>query len=327
MARIRRLNCFDISKIKKMISYLGDINEGEFIKALWNEILLKAQNLLPLCYSFLPESFVLVDNKEILGLITVNPTAGNPYKINISRLVFSENMFEVGKQLVEFIVARFGARGAVSFSVMLDENDDELIQLFVHGCDFRQCSKEVLWKIDTKCFSENKKYGFRFAQNSDSKYIARLFNGEIQSMYRPTLERIKEEYKEPFFAGLSPYYKNRYVLEEPSRHKIIAYLSITTSDNSNFILDLCMNDGFEFDYDEILSFAISQIKEKKSTFYLFVKQKKYSKNSEKLEEYFMTKGFSRIQSRQILIKDYYKPIKQNDGVQVFLFGEKLMNSN
>jgi hypothetical protein len=41
----------------------------------------------------------------------------------------------------------------------------------------------------------------------------------------------------------------------------------------------------------------------------------------------MTKGFSRIQSRQILIKDYYKPIKQNDGVQVFLFGEKLMNSN
>src|SRR5574344_1593289 len=115
MAKIRRLNCFDIPKLKKMISYLGDVDEDEFTKSLWNEILLEAQNLLPLDFSFLPESFVLVDEKEILGLITVTPTAGNPYKINISRLIFSNNLYEIGKQLVEFIIARFGSKGATSF--------------------------------------------------------------------------------------------------------------------------------------------------------------------------------------------------------------------
>lgn len=323
MARIRRLNCFDIPKIKRMISYLGDVDEAKFAKALWHEILLEAQNFLPLKYSFLPESFVLVEKDEILGLITVNPTLGNPFKINISRLLFLKNMFDVGKQLVEFIVARFGAKGALSFNVMTDENDDELMKLFIEGCDFRQCSKEVLWRINTENLKRNINTSFRHAQNSDSKYIARLFNGEIQSLYRPSLERIKEEFKEPFFEGFNPDYKNRYVLEEPVHHRIIAYLSITTGDNLNFIMDLCLNDGYEFDYDEIFSFAVSQIKQKK--YYIFVKQKKYSKNSEKLEEYFKSHSFELVQSRHLLIRDYYKPVKQNEGVQVFLFGEKLMN--
>lgn len=327
MAIIRRLSCFDIPKIKKMVSYLGDTEGTVFTKVLKHEILLKTQFILPLKFCFLPESFVLVDNKGILGLITVAPTRGNPYKINVTRLIFLQNMYDVGKQLVEFVVARFGAKGALSFQVLVDECHEELTDLFINGCGFRQCSQEVLWKVDLETIDDSNLTQMRVAQNFDSKYIARLFNGEIQPLYRNSLERNRNEFKEPVFAGFSQNYKNRYVLEEPIKHKIVAYLSITTDDNLNYILDLCTSSGFEFDYDAILNFAIKEIKIRKSKFSLFIKQKKYTKTSERLEEFFIVRDFKNIQSQNVLVKDYYKPIKQSLQAQVFSFGEKLVTQD
>ena len=71
MTLIRRLNCFDAPKIKKMISYLGD-NE-KISKGLSNEAFGLIHGLFPLKYRFLPESYILLEKKEILGLITVVP--------------------------------------------------------------------------------------------------------------------------------------------------------------------------------------------------------------------------------------------------------------
>ena len=323
MTRIRHLRYLDIGKIKKMVSYLND--EGlEITKSLEAEILAKVQNLLPLRFNFFPESFVLTDKNKILGLITVAPTSGNPYKINITRLVFAQNMYDVGRQLVEFIIAKFGAKGAVAFSVMINENDDELMNLFINGCGFRQCSVEVLWRFDKSKIDTNTiKINFRKAQNNDSKQIAALFNGELKSVYKPSLLRKKNEFKEPFFEGFSKFYKTRYVLEEPSDNRIIAYISITTSDNRNFILDICANDGYSIDYSYIMNFAVNDIRKYKSDFSIFVKQKKYSKNSENLEKFLQAQNASPIQTQHVLIKDYYKSVKQESFVQVFSLGEKL----
>lgn len=319
MSRIRRLNYFDIVKIQKMISYLNDEGIG-LTKSLQAEVLAKVQGLLPLRFSFLPESFVLCNKKEILGLITVIPTYGNPYKVNISRLVFSENMYDVGKQLVEFVIAKFGAKGAVSYSVLINENDDELMQLFTDGCGFRQCSGEVLWRIDITRIS-GQDMSFRTAQNSDAKQIATLYNGELQTIYKPSLIRKKGEFKEPFFEGFSKFYKNRYVLEDSATKRIVSYLSITTGDNRNFILDIFLNEGYNFNVEDIINFAVNKISEYKSNFSLFIKQRKYTKNSENLESYLRQKGFSPIQNQHVLIKDYYRPVKQESFVKVFSLGE------
>jgi len=324
MIRVRRLNCFDIPKIKKMISYLGNTDGAEFTKALKSEILSKAQNILPLKYSFLPESFVLVSEKEILGLITVVPTSGNPYKINITRLVFLQNMYDVGKQLVEYVIASFGARGAVSFNVTVDECHDELKDLFLKGCGFRQCSYENLWKIENFKPQSAEKAQFRHCQNSDAPAVARLYNSELKTIYRPSLERIKTEFKEPFFGGFASFYKNRYVLEEFSKHRIICYLSITTSDNLNFIIDISKNKAYEISYDEILNFALGEISKRKTKFYAFIKHRQYNENADNFEEYLHSRNLNCIQTKCVLVKDFYRPIKQSTLVQVFSFGEQLM---
>ena len=90
--------------------------------------------------------YVLTENDEILGHITVLPKMGNPYKIIITRLIFQNNLYDVGKQLVEFVIAKYGAMGAVSFSAKIDNSHEELVQLFLNQCGFRHCSYEIYGK-------------------------------------------------------------------------------------------------------------------------------------------------------------------------------------
>lgn len=329
MAVIRRINCFDAPRIKKMVSYLDSDISDVFIKTLTSHALSVLHSAVPLRCKFLPETFIFLEGNEILGIITVTPTRGNPFKINITRLIFKQNYYEVGKQLVEFVISRFGAKGATSFHVTVDQSHDELLNLFLNGCGFRQCSYENLWKIENYHPETSLKAEFRYCQNSDAKHISRLYNAELKSIFRPSLERKKDEYKEPFFEGLTNFYKNRYVLEEPAKHRLIAYLSITTCDNLNFIIDIAINDGYGLDYDEILNFALSEISRRKTVFYAFLRQRQYTKTADNLEEYLHKRNFNCIQTQCVLVKDFYKPIKceESSPLQIFLFGENGLSIN
>lgn len=328
MTRIRKLYCFDYPKIKKMISYLGSDEEDRFAKFLMDEPACILNTLLPLRYKFKPESYILLEGDEILGLITVVPTLGNPYKINITRLVFKQDFYNVGRQLIEFVIARYGAKGAHCFNVLVDKCHDELLGLFIEGCGFRQCSYENLWKLDNFTPQTDIKANFRPCTNYDAKAITRLYNSELNTLYRPSMERIPQEYLDPVFAGLSNFYKNRYVLEEIEYQRIIAYLSITTIDNLNFIIDVSINDGYQFDYDEIINFALGEIKRRKSNFTAFLKHRQYAKTADKLEEYMHSRYLNCIQTQSVLVKDFYKPIKQTENaLQVFLFGENSVLTN
>ena len=146
--QIRRLTYVDYPKLKKLVSYLCNDENDKIAKSILEVPVSFVNAMLPLSLKFQSESFILLENNEILGLITTAKTPGNPYKINITRLVFKENLYEVGKQLVEFIIQKFGGKGATSFAVTIDECHDELFNLFINGCGFRQCASETLWKIE-----------------------------------------------------------------------------------------------------------------------------------------------------------------------------------
>ena len=322
MTRIRKLNCFDLAKLKKMISYLGSDESEQFLKAFLNEPSGMLNSILPLKYKFLNESYILLDGKEILALITIEPTIGNPYKINITKLIFQNNLYDAGKQLIDFVLSKYSAKGATSFSVAVDECHDELLKLFTDGCGFRQCASETLWKVEKPDSLINSAVGFRPFNNGDAKAVCKLYNGELETIYKTSLERLKNEFKDPVLGGYTKFYKNRYILEEPVKNRIIGYLSITTSDNTNFIIDFLTNNGYEISYDDIIKYAISEIDRRRSVYYTFIKQKNYTKNSEQLGEYLKSKGYAPIQTQIILVKNFYRPIKSpENALQVFLFGE------
>ena len=161
------------------------------------------------------------------------------------------------------------------------------------------------------------------AQDDDAKAIAKLYNAELNTLYKPSMERIPQEYKEIILHGFSATYKNRYVLEDGG--KIIAYLSITTVDNLNFIIDLSLNDGYQFNYDEIINFALSEISERKNQFTAFLKHRQYAKNADKFEEYLHSRNLNCIQTQCVFVKDFYKPIMETEGtLKIFLFDENVV---
>ena len=55
---------------------------------------------------------------------------------------------------------------------------------------------------------------------------------------------------------------------------------------------------------------------------MFIKSKKYVQNSENFEEYLKNKDFKCVQNQMILVKDFYKLIKQEIPThEVILFAE------
>lgn len=323
MTIIRKLKPSDKNKVKDMISFLGNVEAEKFTKRLINTSCDLFHYWLPLKMKFMAESYVLVDDeKNIHGMISVIPMNGNPYKINIIKLLFKKEYYDIGKHLVEVIVARFGAKGAQTFIVSVDESHDELLKLFIDGCGFRKCASESLWRVNNTDFNNIEPNTFRHFKNTDAQAVAMLFNDSLINHFKPSLLKTKSEYTDKFFIGLTDNTEFKYVLEDVNLQTLIAYFSIKTYDNYNYVLDLTVSNGFNPDYDTILDFAKNEIKKRQKNFSLFVKSKKYVQNSETFEEYLKNKDFKCVQTQMILVKDFYKLIKQETPTrEVILFAE------
>lgn len=322
MVRIRKASYFDKNKLKKTISFLSSDAINYYTKVFMNFPFNEIHDFLPLNLKFLPESYVIEENKDIIGMITVTPTAGNPYKLTINRLFLEHNYYNAGKQLIEFVISKYGAKGANAFLATIDDSYDELLHLFVDGCGFRQCSSEQLWKMENIRFSKESTSFIRPFKNSDAQAVAMLFNDSVITHFKHTVSRTKDEYMEPFFKGLINYSKFKYVIEDETLKTVKAYFSFITNDNLNYILDVTTSPWYECSWEDILSFAVNQISRRKKEFYLFVKVKKYTTTAESFEQYLTQQGFKCIQNQLVLVKDFYKVVKEPESLhRVVLFNE------
>ena len=92
---------------------------------------------------------------------------------------------------------------------------------------------------------------------------------------------------------------------------------------------MSINDAYGLDYDSVLNFALGEISRRKTTYYAFLKHRQYTKTADNLEEYLHKNNLNCIQTQCMLVKDFYKPIKEteNNPIQVFLLGENKVWSN
>lgn len=308
MVRIRKANYFDKFKLKKMISFLKSDAINHYTKGFINFPFTLLHDLLPLQFKFLPESYVIEENQDVIGMVTVLPVPGNPLKLGISKLFLEHDYFNSGKQLIEYIISNYGAKGVGTFVAKVDDSYDDLLHLFADGCGFRQCSSEQLWKMDKLRVSNTDNTFFRPFKNSDAQSVAMLFNDSVITHFKYSISRTKDEYIDPFFKGLRDY-KFKYVIEDENLKTLKAYFSVTTSDNLNYILDVTTSPWHEYSWDDILNFTIDQITKRQKEFNLFVKVKKYTTTAESFENYLKEKEFNCVQNQLVLVKDFYKVIK------------------
>ena len=310
MAKIKKLNWFDKPKLKTLTSFL-DANNENLTESFSPDILpFCLHYYLPLRYKFYPESYLLTDNREILGLITTNVYRGNPEKINISRLMFWENSYETAQQLSEFVIAQYGAMGARTFYILIDEYNSELAQLLVNNCGFRQCSTEQLWEIPKRAFKKNRNVSCRRFKKSDIKEASEIYNDSVLSYFKPALNRNEKEFTEPLCSGLRPQSEYRYVIEIEQLSKIQAYFKISTSDNECFTVDFNYSEGYDIDFDTIMYFASREILKRKRQFKLLIKMKNYIRTNKNQTDYLCGHGFKCVNTKLLLVKDFFKIIKE-----------------
>lgn len=319
MTKIRKLYYFDKNNAKEMISFLdnGDI----YVSNIMFNPFLPLHHFLPLRFKYLPESYVLKDKKEIKGLITIAPTRCPLKQMEIQKLLFEENCYEDAGELVQYIVSKYKAMGCASIITRIDDYLPELLKLFISKCGFSQISYEKLWRVNigknewvNNSKNENApmnydKKMFREFRNSDAPAIANLYNEQLLPHFRTLLCKDIKEFKDVLFPGLLYFNEYKYIYRDKKSKNIQAYISIKTSDNENYILDVIQSGWNEVDIYEIIYFAINKIQRRKRNAKLFIKTKKYTSSGEKYEKDFMEQKLECVKNQIVLTNSSAKIIR------------------
>ena len=324
MTKIRKLYYFDKKNAREMISFLD--NSDTYVNSVMFNPFIPLHHLLPIRFKYLPESYVLKDKKDMKGLITIAPSRCPQKQMEIQKLLFEENCYDDAGELIQYVVSKYKAMGTASIIVRIDDYLPELIKLFVSKCGFNQLSYEKLWavKIDTdnigmhgEKLKQYDKKMFREFRNSDAPVVANIHNQELLPHFRTLLGKDPKEFKDSVFPGLSYFSEYKYVCRDKKTKNIKAYISIKTSDNENYILDVIQSTWEDIDINIILSFAYDKIKNRKQDAKLFIKTKKYTQIGEKYEKDFMENNFECVRNQAVLTNSSAKIIKDTERSKKF----------
>lgn len=314
MAKIRQFNILHFNKVKKMLSGIVPDGSMSFYGTILGSPSDAIQPFLPLSLRKSPESYIAInDNFEVKAFITLEAAAGNHHKWFIKSLFLDKNSFIEGKQLIDYVVARYGALGADTFCVLIDENDDTSAGLFSKMCGFRLCSREILWKmsdfntIDTPYSKDN----FSNFKNSNREKIAAFYNDSIASHFRFSLEKEPTEFFEVYNFGFLKKSVFKMFIQTKDKN-ILAYAELQNSGTNDWIIDLIVSKPNENEYLPILKCLINTLKNRSKNSNIFVLNRNYMSCAKTYEEILNANGFEKTQIKMLLVKDFYKPVKSDE---------------
>ena len=312
MSKIRKLYFFDKKPVQEMISFLNSNINDKYINQLMFHPLMPLHHFLPLKIKFLPESFVLQVGKNLKGLITVAPTKCKYKKMEIQKLLFEENSLFDASELVQYVVSKYKAMGALTVIVKVDDYLPELLSMFVTKCGFSQISYEKTWRINKTIEASFDKKIFRAFRNSDAKAVTNLYNDALLPHFRPIMGREVREFKEDVFRGLSYYNEYKYVAVDPKTKAVIACIVLQTTDNENYLVDIIQSAWADLDINEALSYATYQIQKRKKRFGLFVRTKRYLNTAENQESFMINNNFECVQNQIVLTNSSARILKDTN---------------
>jgi len=317
MIKIVPIRQSDIKKIVKMIEYVSPgmspdmLGDKSFISSPLNIL----HNMLPVHIKFLQECYVAVENNEPLGLISLIPDSNTKSRWRINRLVLGMNAYDIGKQLIDYVVNKYGGAGVEIFITIIDENYPEAIALFKNVCSFRMYSKINVWEYEN-VYADNtsiKSNFLRAAGGSDVHKLMELDTEAILPHLRATLVKTARDFKldtkSKIINKIKGYKTSKYVLDNPEKNSIEALLSIFTINEEDFWIDITISLAYQQYYEDIMNFAIKKIKAQNENAKIYMGIKDYHQASKHMTEVLAGKNFKLCGNFQILIKDYWKPAR------------------
>ncbi len=317
MTKIIPIRFSDIKKITQMIEYItprissemmGDKNFVHFPFNIFH-------NILPLHLKFLQECYVAIENNEPLGLISLAPDGHARTRWKINRLVLGMNAYDIGKQLIDYVVNKYGGAGVESFITVIDENYPEAISLFKNVCFFRNYSKINIWEYENPK-TENIKIKpglFKKAEQSDAQKLFELDSEAIFPHLRSSLVKTAEDFKVNPLRNLinevNGFKTEKYILDNPANKSIEGFSSIFSTDNKHFWVDITLSLAYQEYYEDFINFAVKKIKLQNPNAKIYMGVKDYHQIGKFMTHVLSAQSFKLCGNFQVLVKDYWMPIK------------------
>lgn len=317
MIKIRALRPGDMKQVLGLLKrYSEEENEYSVLQKLQQLYIPmhRVSQVLPLNMQFMPAIFVAVSRDHVLGLIWLSRDGAHSRRWKIDQLIMDPEAFsyDVGTQLVNYVINRYGGEGVQTFLAYVDQHYSTGLGL-LKSCGFRRCTRMHYFTHTGPSALELPPpsiSGLRESSNGDSGKLKSLYNDTLPPEARICLEKSWRDFYRPLNQAMSDKMKGlfckRWVVEDAVHDVVIASIAITTVDFQNFFFDIMVSPGYDDLYQEVLTFGIQQALQNTGNARIHTEVFEFAKSGVETLE---TLGFHRNSIAEVLVKDYWIPIE------------------
>ncbi len=254
--------------------------------------------LLPLRLKFANETFVILKDKKIKGLITLDKDSMSNTRFKITKLILEENSYSLAYELTNYVISRYRAMGATSFYAVVDNKQQDLLNVFKNELNFRNCAQEHLYKLNS--LKGEFSLFLKPLKKENIKEVCSFYNDNINSFNRFLFSRETYQFRNKC---------RKYIFLNDSKDKILGYFEVATKNNFDYYINFSIDFSYNIYLLDALKFIYLKLKQKNKKFNLYIKVKDYFLNSKELIAILKENSFEFVSSSEILAKDYYRQIK------------------
>jgi len=280
--------------------------------------------LLPPQWQFVPAMYVAASRDQVLGLIRLSQDGARKTRWRIEEVIIDPeaSSYDVGTQLVNYVINRYGGGGVQTFIAKvftgLDSSQDIALGLF-KSCGFRHCGRlhyfthnrpgDLFRHPEAQSVITPK--GLRPAYADDATKLLALHSDTLPAETRHSLEKTTRD----FDLGIGRSIRDRlngqlhkqWVVEDAARDVLIASVEFTTHNFQDFTLTIILNPGWSDLYEDLVRFGLQQILLNTAAAKVHLETYDFNKTEIPALE---TMGFTKTATAEVLVKDYWIPLEE-----------------
>lgn len=320
MIKIRALGARELKQVLDLLREYCDEEADYAALHQFQQLYVPANfisHLLTPSLQFVPAIYVAASRDQVLGLIWLSRDGAKDNRWKIDQVIVDPmaSTYDVGTQLVNYVINRYGGAGVQTFLAYVDQYNEEALGL-LKSCGFRRCTRQHLLIHNSPAELQSEEIsikGLRESTDADCRKLKRLYSECLPPEVRMTLEKSSRDFRQSPLGilrdRLNGVFSKRWVVEDPVRGMLLASLTLRTASYDSFELDIFLSPGWSDMYPDLLGFGTAQILQITSN--TQVRMLVYGFCKDQLET-LENRGFETGQINEVLVKDYWIPLQDRD---------------
>lgn len=289
---------------------------------LLNLPLLTISHLLPPDIQFMPGLYVAASPEHVLGLIRLSRDGKKRNRWRIDEMIIDSGVsaYDVGSQLINYVINRYGGAGVQTFLAKVTSDQDQALGLF-KSCGFRHCTRVNVYRHQepASLFDPKETHlvkhsikGMRPLSQRDMDKLLQLHRECLPTELRLSLEKDRQDFE----TSIADYLNHRlqgqmhmqFVVEDVARDVIMGWVQIQSTNYKHFQVSMLTHPGWpDLAYD-LLDAALRKVVTTTRSAKVEIEVLDCHKDQITQLE---AMGFERISSAELLVKDYWIPLQEN----------------